>query len=169
MKMYIPYYFDLQYEFETYKNIGKAHKIDYLSKTRLFYKFKKVIRNCANINETKYKNIDEYSVWKRYIKNKIRKSNSIDKKELIHFLKTIKRGNKATCEMIGAVVTPSYVFILTLAMTILVRGEIGEMLYGFFITGGILFFVLLFLMKLFRQSKIRYYFCKDLINIIEAL
>ena len=69
MKMYIPYYFDLQYEFETYKNIGKAHKIDYLSKTRLFYKFKKVIRNCANINETKYKNIDEYSVWKRYIKN----------------------------------------------------------------------------------------------------
>lgn len=55
---YMPYNFNIEYEYLTYKNIGVEEKILYKAKRNTFYRLRLLIRKFFNKNERKYKNLN---------------------------------------------------------------------------------------------------------------
>lgn len=67
MSKYNPYNFDREYEYRTYKNIGKQQEIDYKAQTNIAYKIYQWIRNKRNPQEKRYMNFDNYLEWEEYV------------------------------------------------------------------------------------------------------
>lgn len=179
MEKYIPYYVNLQFQYKTYKNIGKSNKIDFLAKKNVIYKVRKIFRKLFNKKEEKYKDFDTFSQWENYICEKFVLNNSFNVKDFIHYLKKYKRNSVMAYEMIGAIIVPMYVFLLTIGMTLLMNtdaiktygtsiNEIREyMAYGFCGTNLILLMVLIVLMSMYKNCKSKADFYKDLITILK--
>lgn len=179
MRKYIPYSFDMKFQYRTYKNIGKTHWIDFKAKKNLLYKIWRIVRRTINKNEKKYKNFDTFSQWEYYIRKEFDTKKFDDKKNYIRYLKRSERNAETICDMIGAVVTPIYVVLLTMGATLIMNTDIVNIgtndsrmikvyvMHGYICMSIILLFVLIFLMRYFFRQKRKIYFFKDLIKVLK--
>lgn len=179
MRKYIPYSFDMKFQYRTYKNIGKAHWIDFKTKKNFLYKIRRIAKNLINKNEKKYKNFDTFSQWEFYIGEEFNAKKIPNRNDYIHYLKRSKRNTEIFCDMIGAVVTPIYVVMLTMGTTLIMNTDILKLnttdsnmikvgiTYGFICMSIISLFTLIFLMLYFFRQRRKIYFFKDLIMVLE--
>ena len=179
MKKYMPYGFDLKFQYKTYRNIGKSYWIEFNAKKKILYKIRKIIRNVLNKKEEKYRNFDSFSQWESYIYEEFDEKKLANRKDYICYLKRSKRNIEIFCDMIGAVITPIYVVMLTMGATIVLNADtIGidtsdsniikaGILHGFICMSIILVVVLSFLMLQFIKYRRKIYFYKDLIMVLE--
>lgn len=179
MRKYIPYGFDFKFQYKTYKNVGKTHWIDYKAKKNFLYKILRIVRNIINKNENKYKNFDTFSQWEHYIHEEFKTKKFDNKKDCIRYLERSKRNTEIFCDMIGAVVTPIYVVMITIGATLTMNTNIvnidtnepnmikESLVYGYICMSIVLFFVLIFLMLQFFRHRRKIYFFKDLIIVLK--
>lgn len=179
MRKYIPYDFDMKYQYRTYKNIGETHRIDFKAKKNFLYKIWRVARNLINKNEKKYMKFDTFSQWENYICEEFGKNKFSNQIDCICYLKRSKRSKETACNMLGAIVTPIYVVLLTMGITLVFNSDMAGIdannlnairayiFYGYFCMAFILFFILLFLMSNFIKYRRRINFFDDLIMILE--
>lgn len=180
MKKYMPYGVDLEFQYSTYKNIGKSYQIEFKARKKFFYKIVNYIRKFFNKDEKKYKNFDTFSQWKNNICEEFEKIGAKNKEDFIRYIMGVRRNKEIMCDMIGAVVTPIYVVVLTMGATLFTNFDtLGEdiksnlyliktyIMYGSINMGIILVVVLMFLMAIFRDNKSKQFFCDDLIKILK--
>lgn len=166
MKKYMPYEIDLKFQYRTYKNIGKTYKIDFESKKSWWYKVRKVVRNAINKSQKRYKTFDTFSQWENYIHEEFNVKKFNNKTDYIHYLEFCRRNKEISYEMVGAVATPMYVFMLTVGMTLLMS---EDEFFGYIVISVILFMVLPFLMNIFITNKRKYNFYNDLIMVLKKI
>ncbi len=100
---YMPYCFNVGYEYRTYKKIGKYYKIDNFC-GGLFYK---VIRKLINKNQKRYKKLHTYSDWKKHAIDYLDK---IDNKEdFLRFLKYRRDNLQMLINVILSIAVPIYI------------------------------------------------------------
>lgn len=103
---YMPYCFNVGYEYRTYKKIGKYYKIDNFV-GGLFYKVTRKLINIKNKNQKRYKKFHTYSEWKKHAINYLDK---IDNKEdFLHFLKMRRDNYQMQMNSVLAIALPIYV------------------------------------------------------------
>ena len=166
MKKYMPYEIDLKFQYRTYKNIGKTYKIHFESKKSWWYKVRKVVRNTINKRQKRYKTFDTFSQWENYIHEEFNVKKFNNKTDYIHYLEFCRRNKEISYEMVGAVATPMYVFMLTVGMTLLMS---EDEFFGYIVISVILFMVLPFLMNIFITNKRKYNFYNDLIMVLKKI
>lgn len=169
-KAYMPYNFNLKYEYQTYKNIGKEYRIQYRAQKNILYKLYWQIRKLFNHNEKKYKNINKFSEWEEYV-NKTRQEYSSDNKDFIHFLEGKARFYDFSRNIVGSIVTPIYAVMMSGSLTIfslLAQNNIFKVvLPGWWFFSIMLICIFVFLLKSnFRRSNL-YFFFRDYIKTIE--
>lgn len=175
MRNYIPYRFDFKFQYKTYKNIGISYRIEFNAKKKFLYKMRRIVRNVLNKNEKKYKNFDTFSQWEHYICEEFDAKKFANQKDFIRYLKCRKRNAEIFCDMIGTVVTPIYVVMLTMGATVLMNTDnINDsnmikagIIHGFIFMSIILVIVLFCLMVYFFGKRRKKYFFKDLIIVLE--
>ena len=168
---YMPYNFNIEYEYLTYKNIGVEEKILYKAKRNTFYRLRLLIRKFFNKNERKYKNLNKYSEWEEYVKN-TSVADILNKKDFIHFLEAKARYYDVIRHTVGTILTPIFVVILSGALTIFLSPFQGDILPDVILFSWLSFIVILYIVLIYlNQSNNyrnnRYFFCKDYIKIIE--
>jgi len=168
---YMPYNFNIEYEYLTYKNIGVEEKILYKAKRNTFYRLRLLIRKFFNKNERKYKNLNKYSEWEEYVKN-TSVADILNKKDFIHFLEAKARYYDVIRHTVGTILTPIFVVILSGALTIFLSPFQGDILPDVILFSWLSFIVILYIVLIyFNQSNNyrnnRYFFFKDYIKIIE--
>lgn len=168
---YIPYYFNLKYEYRTYKNIGEEYKIQYKAKKNVLYKLYWLIRKVFNWNEKKYKNLNKFSEWEEYINHKSLGDVS-NKKDFIHFLEGKARNSDLNRNIIGSIVTPIYVILISGGLTILLIPAQTTVIQEHILSTWLFFsllllFMLIFLIENSYRRNMRYNFYRDYIKLIE--
>lgn len=178
MKKYAPYGFDFKFQYRTYKNIGKTYWINFKAKKNFLYKIRRMTREIINKNEKKYKNFDTFSQWEDYIHEEFGAKKFSNQKDCICYLKRSKRTAEIFCDMIGAVITPMYVVLLSIGATLIFNTDIVKidtydlsMIKAYIINGYIYMSIMLtivfcFLMLHFFKYRRKIYFYKDLINVL---
>lgn len=178
MKEYMPYGVNLTFQYRTYKNIGKSHRMEYNAKKNIFYKIIYRVRKFHNKNEKHYKDFDTFSQWRNYIYEKIGANIAI-KEDLQHYLVKKKRSANIYCDMMGAIITPMYVIALTFAMTLLMNTDVLDtdkmpkylimeyITHNYISISIIAIFVMIFLMVMFLKCKEKIDFYNDLINVLQ--
>ena len=164
MRHYLPYGLDLKFEYRTYKNIGETYRIDLKAEVNFLYKIPKIIRSISNKKERKYRNFDTFSQWEHYIHEKFNFEKFINQEDCVRYLEKSKRCKENVYNMIGAIVTPIYVVMLTMGITILTA---LNLFYGFIYMSVILVIVLFVLMVMFSRIKRKIYFLKDFIWVLQ--
>lgn len=179
MKEYMPYGVDLRFQYRTYKNIGRSHRMEYKARKNIFYKIIYHVRRFHNKNEKYYKDFDTFSQWRGYIYEKINENVFIKKEDFQHYLVQKKRNKKIYCDMMGAIITPMYVFLLTLGMTVCMNTDVldidkmSKVLIMEYILGNyinisiVLIFALMFLVTFFVKVKTKVNFYNDLIIVLQ--
>lgn len=97
---YNQYGFNVKYQVNTHKHVGK----DYGKSKKKIEKLKK---------KNKYKICDTYHEWREYI-NSIIPDNDINKEKLIHWLKRRVHNAKSKLEVLKVVIIPIYILLLGL-------------------------------------------------------
>ena len=166
--VYIPYKFNSKYEYQTYKNIGLEHKIEYKSKKNICYKIYWRIRKLYNRNEKKYKNFKVFSEWEEYIrketKNRI-KNNKKAFKNFLHYLESRKRRYKYDQSLITAIGVPVYMTLMAGALALYNLVDFYNVHCKWFIFVLFLIVVFLILHIFLSNYTRRYYFYSDYIRI----
>lgn len=166
MKKYMPYGMDLRFQYSTYKNIGKSDRIEFKARKNFICKARDYIRKKRNKNEKRYKNFNTFSQWENSICEEICTNRRFDKEDLVHYLKHYKRTEETSCEMIGAIVTPIYIVMLTMGTTLCMNANMPD-INGYVKMSFVLLLTLIFLMLMFRRIKTHINFYKDLIMIVD--
>lgn len=111
-KYFNAYGLDFEYEFETYKHVGKdygncknANKGLILNITRFFRK------HVTNKKEHKYKFCNTYSEWEEQVQ-KVLLHNVCNNEDMLHFLYQKKRDAKVFLEGIKVILIPIYIALL---------------------------------------------------------
>ena len=164
------YNFDYKYEYKTYKNVGVDEKINYKSKGNFFYKLLRLIRFLLNKNEKRYKKLNTYSEWENYVIDS-REGRCFKRKDFIHFLKSRQRKCECCYDIVGSVVTPIYVVLVSGGLTLLLLpyqndSTISNAFGAWFLFTVLLIFILVFLIKRNYKYRNEYYFYHDYIEII---
>lgn len=179
MNKYMPYEIDLKFQYRTYKNIGETHKIDFKAKKNFLYKIWRITRIIFNKNEKSYKNFNTFSQWENYVCEEFNEKKFTNQKDCIHYLKRSKRNKEIFCDMVGAIITPIYVVLLTMGATLILNTDIvnnytnnwylikAYIMRGYIYMSIILVFVLFILMFRFLRYRTKINFFKDLIEVLE--
>lgn len=179
MRKYMPYGFDSEFQYKTYKNIGISYWIEFNAKEKKLYKMRRIVRNTLNKDEKKYKNFDTFSQWEHYICEEFYTKKFVNRKDYVRYLERSRRNKEIFCDMIGAVITPIYVVMLTMGATLVLNTDAVNnvlnnsnmikvaIMHGFICMTIILVIVLSFLMLLFLRHRRKAYFYKDLIMVLE--
>lgn len=160
---YLPYNMDFKFEYKTHRNIGEKCRIKFKAKSNKFYKIYYEFRNFINKGESVYKEFDTYSQWEFYVKNKYGKN--IGNNDFIHFLKYKRRISKHYLDIWKSVATPMYICLIALGGPVLEKDPFA--LIGFILIGLIAVFILVILLVRCYTLMSEYYFCRDLIKILE--
>ena len=169
-KKYMPYNFDIKYEYKTYKNIGKQYKLDWRSKRNLFYKIYKLIRKFYNRNEKKYANFDTYSLWREYIKSKMLISGLRNYKDFIHFIKGHKRSNDYMRSCVVGITSSVYMVIVTCLFTglmFMVEGQEITLFVAWIVFSITIIAVMVVLCIIGYWKANMFYFFKDILDILK--
>lgn len=172
---YMPYNFNFKYEYKTYKKIGKEYKMQCKAKKnvlyKLYYKLYLFIRKIFNGKETKYKNLNNYSEWGEYVNQKSLTDKS-NIKNFMFFLEEKARNCDVNRNIIGSIVTPIYVVLISGALTILLLPNQTKLIYERVSSTWVFFsvlltFALIFLIMIMERKNSLYYFYIDYIKLIE--
>lgn len=175
MQKYMPYSVDLKYQYRTYKHIGKLYQIEFMAEKNCIYKLLRKSESFFNKKEKKYKNFATFSQWESYIRNEFDKIRFVNKWDYIHYLERNKRICEMLYNMIGAIVTPIYVVMLTFGITFMSNtsgmdnfDEITVYLLKVFVFMTIiLLFMTIYLVQRFCKLRKKQSFYEDLIVIIK--
>ena len=165
---YMPYNFNIEYEYLTYKNIGVEEKILYKAKRNTFYRLRLLIRKFFNKNERKYKNLNKYSEWEEYVKN-TSVADILNKKDFVHFLEAKARKYTVNSNIEMGITTPINVLILSGGLSVLLL-FIQEFLSFYFVLvmwiifGILLWFIYVLLIKNNLKTNYKYFFYMDYIK-----
>lgn len=174
----MPYEIDLEFQYRTYKNIGKTYWIEFKAKKNFLYKIWRIIRIIFNKNEKRYKNFNTFSQWENYVCEEFNEKKFTNQKDYICYLKRCKRNLEIFCDMIGALITPIYVVMLTMGATLLLNTDLvnidindmkmikASVMYGFSYMSIVLVVALYFLMLQFLRYRRKIYFFEDLIKVL---
>lgn len=171
---------DVGYEFRTYINIGKQRRLE--KEKPFLYSTRIELRKINNIEENKYKNIDSFSEWKKYIYEKYNKRRNFNLEDCLFYVEKSKRNMQIACDQLGVIVTPIYVVMLTMGVTLFgntefINGDpdiinmrnaiVKYLIEGYISMTVILLGVLLFLLIYYYRRKRRIYFLQDLIRVLK--
>jgi len=171
-RKYLPYEFDFKYEYRTYKKIGREEKRRYRAENCFLFKVWWNIIKRRNRHEKKYKIIKNYSEWKAYVSEK--KSNYIGNEDFIHFLKSNARKSEYSQGIIGNIVTPVYVALVSGGLTLLLLLAqksnlfiVASYAWGIFCILLILIFIFLLSRSFSKRNEC--YFYRDYIEIMREV
>lgn len=164
-KEYMPYNFDFKFQFRTYKNIGRKHKIQFKSEKNVFYRWYAFLRDWHNKKERKYKDFDKFSQWRCYIEKEFKSNKYNNNDDLKHYLQVKADTNEDLSNVISAIVTPIYVCLITIA-TACLRLDQSLLLQMFIYLSILLVAILVFLLVCHRKYRNRYIFYTDIIKIL---
>lgn len=109
---YTPYGIDLDYEFKTYKNVGKDYD-DYTStKIKFSPNLLRYYRKKNNKDNKKYAHCKTYTEWKNHV-NTILYKDINNKEDLLHFLYRYENSKKYKLEIEKIILIPLYFIIIT--------------------------------------------------------
>lgn len=162
---YIPYNFDIKYEYETYKNVGKDCEVQFRAVRSRFYKIYKKIRDWKNKGEKKYKRIDRYSQWEVYIKEKIR-DYFYDPTDFKHYLLKRERVCRLSATFWQASIIPILVGMISIISSIYMSISLPYFL-GAFACSLMLIYTFVKTMKTQFYYEGKSFFFKDVIEILE--
>lgn len=164
-RKYKPYNFDVDFQYRTYKNIGKNYKIQFCARKSRFYKIYGMIREWCNKNEKKYKNFDTCSQWKSYIEKEFKGTNYINHVDFKHYLKQRKEFHKSWLNISETIVTPIYMCLITMQITVYSAEKVNP-LVTIWVTTVLSLFIFFFLTTRCRYHREKYNFFKDFIRIL---
>ena len=168
---YMPYNFNFNYEYQTYKNIGIEKEMQYMARKNCFYKLRYLIRKLLNKNEKNYKNLDKFSEWEEYVKS-TRLKKSCNNKDFIHYLEGRARRCNVNRNIDGNIVTPIYVVMASGALTVLLltiqEHKTLDLILGVWLSfSAITYFIFEYLIKRNCKMNDQCFFYMDYIKIIE--
>ncbi len=163
---YIPYGFDLNYQYEMYKNIGKRYKEQFSEKNNIISKLKMYIRERFNKENKKYKNFDTFSQWENYIVKMVNEYNYVNHSDFEHYLQKKKDLQESWLNIYEVIATPVYIGLISMGVT--VYSSIGiPPLVTILFTSVLLLFVLIFLMIKCSSNRKKINFYRDVIDILK--
>lgn len=147
------YSIDIEYELNTYKNVGNA------------YNRKSFWGRYENRNEKKYKVCNKYSDWEKHIKEII-PSKMLNHNDMLHWLYDKKWRAHGLLEAIKCILIPIYAAFLTLLISLAINERLNYEIIIFLIVG--IMFLLVVISTLFlKKSLIEVAFYDDFIKIME--
>lgn len=111
-KVFQPYGLDMQYEFETYKNVGRDYGNWKTANLGLWFNLKRFARKyITNKKEKHYKKCDTYTEWKAHITEILPKGLN-NYEDMLHWLYREKRREESILEAVKAILIPVYIAFL---------------------------------------------------------
>ena len=170
IKEYEPYGFNINYEYKTYQMIGYDYRLEYTSRQRR-WNVRLKIHKFRNRGERKYRRLDTYDEWKKYILvNTPQDDKNIENE--IRYLNTFLRKKEYWIEMYKAVVMQMYMTIITVGITVSMAMHEGQTFkdFGHYLIGYGIIIMFIFLYVYFRTRKDSEMaeFYKDYIEILES-
>lgn len=110
---YTPYNLDLDYEFETYKNVGKDYGNARIANKGRIGNYLRFRRKRKNRKETYYKFCATYSDWRRHAQNVLNK-HICNYDDLLHWLIGKRNAEKIYLDSVKAILIPIYIALITL-------------------------------------------------------
>ena len=110
-RRYVPYEIDMQYEFKTYKNIGRDYGNSRTASVGFSYNVMRFFRKLKNRKQKKYLFCNTYSEWERHI-HTILDKNIANYRDLHHWLIYRKRGAEQYLESIRIILIPVYIALI---------------------------------------------------------
>lgn len=170
--IYRPYNFDFKYEYKTYINIGKDHKIEYKADRSRIFKLYKSSIEFVNQNESKYKKFNCFSDWEQYVKEKIDIDYFYDEDNLKNFKKFLNKGKREkenAKSNIGNIVTPIYITTLSGSLTFMCASNVSnqKFVYVWIVFSVFAIIIMMLSLRWSINKNHTYNFYKDYIEIIE--
>lgn len=156
-RKYMPYGFDENYEYKTYRNIGKDYGDSRTANAGHIENIKRYFRKKVNKTQKYYATCDTYTQWKNYIKKNTEKY-QMDIENYKHWLIKQQCYYEERLELIKIILIPLYIF----GLTVLVEKETNnvQILYATIIVETIMCILVM------RDTK-KSSFYKNYIEILE--
>ena len=107
-KYYKSYGFDMNYEFNTYRNVGKDYGTRKDANLGLLFNIRRFIRKCIkNKDEKVYKFCNTYTEWENHVKSII-PHNGFNYEDMLHWLYRRRRDAESYLEATKAILIPIY-------------------------------------------------------------
>ena len=111
-KYYKPYGFDMNYEFNTYRNVGKDYGTRKDANLGLLLNIRRYIRKCIkNKHQKVYKFCHTYTEWENHVKSII-PYDSANYDDMLHWLYRRRRDAECILEATKAILIPIYIALL---------------------------------------------------------
>lgn len=112
---YRPYNLDMNYLFDTYRNIGKVYGNRKYANRGVVFNIIRWYKRLKNRSERKYKNCDTYSAWEKYVKNIFQQIPAQHYSDMIHFLIGENNYFQGLLDVVKCILIPLYIAILGMA------------------------------------------------------
>lgn len=109
---YRDYKFDIDYEYRTYKNIGKDYGDSKTADRGVLLNCKRAVRKWMNKKEKRYKFCNKYSEWEKYIIEKY-----VFDSDMFHWLYGKKRDAETYVETIKVILIPIYLTMISVLVS----------------------------------------------------
>lgn len=164
---YRPYNLDMNYLFDTYRNIGKVYGNRKYANRGVVFNIIRWYKRLKNRRERRYKNCDVYSEWEKYVKNILGQVPAKNYSDMIHFLIGEKNYYQSLLDGVKSILIPLYIAILGMTGMLLELDRFsGITRYVFSV---VLAFVVMYVslsVLVVTQMKVEFY--QDLIGIAKG-
>jgi len=159
---YRPYNIDIEYEYRTYKNIGKDYGNAKNADKGLAFNFIRFIRKWRNREQTEYRTCNTYSDWEKHIYNiaSLHRGNYVD---MLHWFISQHAHAKIYAECVKVILIPIYIALFTIYDRFL-----GETL-NFWSLMILILILTVFSTCILHDALQKENFYKDLIQIMEGI
>lgn len=117
---YLPYNFDIKYQYKTYVNVGTDYKLHCCAANSKRYKLRQVYRKWSNKEEQKYKKFDTYSQWETYVKSLFVNMQCRNGKDFKHYLLELQEESDLGEMICSSIAVPVIMALLTGFITVCV-------------------------------------------------
>lgn len=157
-KYFKPYGIDIDYEYETYKNVGRDY--NGISQIGIIKKWKKQRRKV----KYPYEVCDTYSVWKEHVEIVLQRTFT-NYEDMIHWLYQKRNNAKAYLDMAKTILIPIYIAILSFSDLFFASplGGVAKLIVMSAICGMIIYFSV----KIVSEAEEKVDFFNDFIKIAE--
>lgn len=112
------YGIDIDYEYKTYKNIGKDYGNAKTVNNGWILNLKRYFRRWRNKNQVKYRFLNTYCEWKKYVTEKILENELVKNptyfENMLHWLYEKQRDAKLMLDAIKAILIPIYIALVAI-------------------------------------------------------
>lgn len=108
---YEPYKLNIDYEFKTYKNVGKDYGDAKNANKGWIQNFLRFMRRWKNREQTDYKFCNTYSDWEKHVQNILNK-HILNYSDMIHWLIRKRNIEKTYLDSVKAILIPIYIALI---------------------------------------------------------